>query len=178
MRNLQVFFAKIWWQKAHIFRLLNISEIKPRSKVEYINCNFLEFKMKLILSFLILFSFSVNAMDAGMMDMLKGMKIDKAEVSKMLDSMVKMGRITPEQAAKARKELNGLNDKDFEKYSEMAKKKIQSGAANNMINQNLKNKKEPASVAPSKKSVIKSKKEESLEESIDNTTIDFSKIGQ
>lgn len=116
-------------------------------------------------------------MDAGMMGMLKGMKIDKAEVAKMLDSMVKMGRITPEQAAKARKELNGLNDKDFEKYSEMAKKKIQSGAANQMINKDLKNKKEPASVAPANTNV-EAKKEKSLEESIDNTTIDFSKLGQ
>ncbi|MCO4794794.1 MAG: hypothetical protein KC493_13830 [Bacteriovoracaceae bacterium] len=133
--------------------------------------------MKIIICFLFFVSVIANAMDAGMMNMLKGMKIDKAEVSKMLDSMVKMGQITPEQAAKARKELNGLNDKDFQKYSEIAKKKIQSGAASKMMKQDLNNKKEPASVTSSKPQAPP-KKQESLDETIDNTTIDFSKLGQ
>lgn len=72
-------------------------------------------------------------MNPEMIKMLKEMKIDKAQVSKMLESLQKSGRITKEQAAGARKKLAGLNEKELNKYKNMAVEKVESGDANRII---------------------------------------------
>jgi hypothetical protein len=134
---------------------------------------------------LLLSSFSVFAMDAGMLEMLKTMKIDKEQVATMVDELQKMGRITPEQAIKAKKELNGLTDNDLDKYKNAAVDKIKSGDANRLINHdytkgtpkletpsvvelpNAPAQRKPASAPAAEDEAVKKE-----------TAIDFSKLGQ
>lgn len=80
-----------------------------------------------------LFSTAAMSMDDGALEMLKSMKIDKTQISSMLDNLEKMGRITPEQARKAKDELNSLNDSELKKYQDIAIKKVASGDAERIM---------------------------------------------
>lgn len=118
-------------------------------------------------------------MDAASLEMLKGMKVDKAQISMAIDQLQQMGRITPEQAAKAKKDLEGLSQKDVDKYNKMAQEKIANGDADRIINHDYTKsspklnptsdvvKKEPASTAPAQPVPV-----------TPPPTIDFSKLGQ
>lgn len=134
---------------------------------------------------LIFTSFNLVAMDDSMLEMLKTMKIDKAQVTKMVDELQKMGRITPEQASKAKKELSGLSDKELDVYKNAAVKKIKSGDAERLINHDYTKgtpKLETPSVVEIQTPVSDRKPASTLESPKDSpknaAKIDFSKLGQ
>ena len=129
----------------------------------------------------LLASFNLSAMDEAAIEMLKSMKIDKAQVSEMVDHLQKMGKITPEQAAKAKRELSGLSEKDLDKYKSAAVKKIKSGDAQRIINHDY-TKSEPKLEPPSVLEVDNTQKSRMPasvpKEKASSPKIDFSKLGQ
>ncbi|MFT6070351.1 MAG: polyhydroxyalkanoate synthesis regulator phasin [Bacteriovoracaceae bacterium] len=142
------------------------------------------FLTKSIAALLIFSSCSLMAMDKGMVEMLKTMKLDKTEVANMVDQLVEMGRITPAQAANAKKELSGLTESDLDKYKNAAVKKIESGEASRLIDHDYK-KGMPKFDTPSVVEIQepqKGRKPASIpapeEAPKKNTKIDFSKLGQ
>jgi DNA-binding MarR family transcriptional regulator len=142
------------------------------------------FKLALT-SLLILSSFNLMAVDDAMVEMLKTMKIDKSQVSQMVDQLQQMGRITPEQAAKAKKELSVLTEKDLDVYKNAAVKKIKSGDAQRLIDHDY-TKGQPKLETPSVVEIqtpVKTREPASTlvspqPESKDKSKIDFSKLGQ
>ena len=86
-------------------------------------------KLKLIFIFCMITlvsSFSLyakDAMDAGdqgeteyknMEQMMGSLKLEKKQIESMVDKLVASGRINPEEAAKAKRELASMNDNDLE----------------------------------------------------------------
>lgn len=113
-----------------------MSEEKPINRLEWNKQILGEFMKSFIFKFLALSFLLVSsafAMDAASLEMLKSMDIDKGQVSSMLEQLQKMGQITPEQAAKAKAELNSISDAEFSKYKEVAIKKVQSGDADRIM---------------------------------------------
>ncbi len=142
------------------------------------------FLVRSLATVLIFSSFSLMAMDEGMVKMLKTMKLDKTEVANMVDQLVEMGRITPAQAANAKKELSGLTENDLDKYKKVALKKIESGEASRLIDHDYK-KGMPSLDTPSvveRQNPPSGRKPASIpapeEAPKKNTKIDFSKLGQ
>lgn len=144
----------------------------------------LEYKMKLIIAALLFLSVSIaHSMDPQALEMLKSMKVDKAQISVAIDQLQSMGRITPEQAAKAKKELNGMNDADVDKYNKMAHDKIKNGDVERLMAHDFKKGTptlEPSSVVevPKSKRSPASAPEATQAPQVDNTKVDFSKLGQ
>lgn len=94
--------------------------------------------MKLLLSLLLFLSLTVSSMaqmggkvnpeDVNKLaDMAKGMQLDKASVIKMIDLMVQTGKITPEQAKKAKEELKKKDNKELEEIKQQAIFKMKNG---------------------------------------------------
>lgn len=135
----------------------------------------------ILIGFSLLASLNAYSMDEGMVEMLKSMNIDKAQVSQMVDQLQQMGRITPDQAAKAKKELSGLTDGDLENYRKAAVQKIKSGDAERLINHDY-TKSEPKLETPSvlevKKDASRIPASEPADEVKPAPKIDFSKLGQ
>ena len=74
-----------------------------------------------------------NAQAQMMMQMMKTMKIDKAQVSKMIDSMVAAGHFKKEEADLAKQQLMEMNDKELHGLAQKAVSKVQDGSIENML---------------------------------------------
>lgn len=56
----------------------------------------------------------------NMEQMMGAIKLEKKQVESMVDKMVASGRINPEEAAKAKRELASMNDSDLENLKNKA----------------------------------------------------------
>lgn len=121
-------------------------------------------------------------MDAKQMEgLLNGLNLDKAEISKMIDTMAGAGQITPEQAKKVKAELNGISDEKLQNFNDIAKQKIRSGEADKLIKTNFNPQNKPVQVQNNQQpSTSSSRAPASAPQAAPapNTTIDFSKLGQ
>lgn len=88
--------------------------------------------MRRIFTILILvFSFSAFSQSpADLAKLAENMKLDKGQVSNMIDMMVKMGKISKDDAKKAKEELGKYSDEDMQALQHQAVQKIKDGKAN------------------------------------------------
>ncbi len=85
-------------------------------------------KLFVCMSFLL---FSLDGMAQDLSEMIQSLDVDKASVSKIIDALEKSGKITKNDAAKARADLAKMKDSDFKGLKDKAKSQIKSntGAA-------------------------------------------------
>lgn len=91
----------------------------------------LEINMKFVLAVFIsaslVFGFSAKAQTpAELAKLAEGMKLDKTQVSGMIDMMVKMGKISKADADKAKKELSKYSQEDVDALQQQAIAKMKS----------------------------------------------------
>jgi len=88
--------------------------------------------MKRFLTVLML-AFSLSSFAQSPADLAKlaeNMKLDKGQVSNMIDMMVKMGKISKDDAKKAKEELGKYSDEDMQALQHQAVQKIKDKKAN------------------------------------------------
>lgn len=82
---------------------------------------------KFILFFTFIISFSVFAQSPqDLVKLSEGMKLDKDQVGNMIEMMVNMGKISREDADKAKKELEKYSDDDMKALQHQAVEKIKN----------------------------------------------------
>ncbi|GAB4023082.1 MAG: hypothetical protein Fur0010_26270 [Bdellovibrio sp.] len=67
------------------------------------------------------------AQHAQMLEMLKGMKLDRAQIESALQQLEKQGIVSKDEAEKARNKLSGMSDGDIDKLKTQAIDKVQKG---------------------------------------------------
>lgn len=87
-------------------------------------------KLLLVLSFLTFCLPTYSQSPADLAKLAQGMKLDKSQVSGMIDMMVKMGKISKEDADKAKKELTKYSDEDMNALQHQAVTKLKSSSGN------------------------------------------------
>jgi hypothetical protein len=83
--------------------------------------------LKLICITFLLTQLSFAQTPSSVTDMVKGMKLDKPQIAKMLDLLVQSGKITKKQADDAKKELEKLDDKKLQEIKDKAVFKLDNG---------------------------------------------------
>jgi polyhydroxyalkanoate synthesis regulator phasin len=82
---------------------------------------------KILIGLTFLFSLSVFAQTpAELAKLAEGMKLDKTQVSNMIDMMVKMGKISKEDAKKAKQELGNYSAEDMQALQHQAIEKMKN----------------------------------------------------
>ena len=85
---------------------------------------------KLITGIILFFTLSVHAQSpADLAKLTEGMQLDKSQISNMIDMMVRMGKISKEDANKAKAELNKYSTEDMQALQQQAVQKIKNSSS-------------------------------------------------
>jgi hypothetical protein len=75
------------------------------------------------------FSFEIDA--ESLKKSLSQIKLNKGQVSQMLDLLIAQEKISPEEGEKAKKKLEGMSDEQIQEITQKAVKEINSPATKN-----------------------------------------------